>query len=173
MPYRPSSRSRPSSSRNMMPRSLPALSSFGPLSLTHHLEHGKVGTIFVDCIRQVSSLWTNFLIWSLNLCVVGSKPEETNEQQHIMDLQVALQRLPKVHLLALEAIIGHIKKCVLQCLAREIDTDSLLVLSIRPLLKRTMKCISPNLHCRWVGVSANSELSSYVLVLTLSRHSTA
>lgn len=41
---------------------------------------------------------------------VGSAPEEQNAQQHIQDLQVALLRLPKIHLLALDTLFGHIKK---------------------------------------------------------------
>ncbi|EJD07412.1 uncharacterized protein FOMMEDRAFT_100626 [Fomitiporia mediterranea MF3/22] len=43
---------------------------------------------------------------------MGSHPEEANEQQHIQDLQAALLRLPRVHLLVLEAIFGHIKKLI-------------------------------------------------------------
>ncbi|KAL5513060.1 RGA8 [Sanghuangporus vaninii] len=43
---------------------------------------------------------------------VGSKSEETNEQQHIENLQAALLRLPRIHLLVLEAIFGHIKSLI-------------------------------------------------------------
>ena len=42
---------------------------------------------------------------------VGSgNQEHTSEEQHIQDLQLALQKLPKVHLFVLDAIIKHIRE---------------------------------------------------------------
>ena len=44
---------------------------------------------------------------------VGSGAVEVpNEQQHIQDLQVALLRLPKIHLLVLDELFKHIKTYV-------------------------------------------------------------
>lgn len=48
-----------------------------------------------------------------DVCVVGEvKTEETqaSEEQHIQDLQSALQKLPRVHLIVLDAIIKHVKE---------------------------------------------------------------
>lgn len=39
--------------------------------------------------------------------------EDTCDPQRIQDLQVALLRLPKVHLLVLEALFGHLKAFVM------------------------------------------------------------
>ena len=45
---------------------------------------------------------------------VGSnKAEESHsEDQHILELQAALQRLPRVHLLTLDALVKHLKEYV-------------------------------------------------------------
>ncbi|TDL23780.1 hypothetical protein BD410DRAFT_856763 [Rickenella mellea] len=47
--------------------------------------------------------------------VVGGSTKnesESNDQQRLQDLQVALQRLPQVHLLVLDAIVGHLKTLI-------------------------------------------------------------
>jgi hypothetical protein len=46
--------------------------------------------------------------------IVGSAKAEgdVSEEQHLQDLQVALQRLPKVHLYVLDAIVSHLRKYV-------------------------------------------------------------
>ena len=49
--------------------------------------------------------------------LVGASAGDADVQQRIKDLQVALQRLPKVHLYVLEAIFSHIKTYVLVPLA--------------------------------------------------------
>ena len=40
------------------------------------------------------------------------KTEETqaSEEQHIQDLQLALQKLPRVHLIVLDALVKHVKE---------------------------------------------------------------
>ncbi|KAI5124190.1 hypothetical protein M0805_005041 [Coniferiporia weirii] len=43
---------------------------------------------------------------------IGSTSEETSDQQHIQDLQVALQRLPRVNLLVLDALFSHLKNLI-------------------------------------------------------------
>ena len=40
----------------------------------------------------------------------GKADEEVNEQQHIQDLQLALQKLPRVHLIVLDALVKHVKE---------------------------------------------------------------
>ncbi|KIJ65674.1 hypothetical protein HYDPIDRAFT_175034 [Hydnomerulius pinastri MD-312] len=42
----------------------------------------------------------------------GKAEGEPSEQQHIQDLQVALQRLPKVHLYVLDAVITHLRTLI-------------------------------------------------------------
>ncbi|KZT10072.1 uncharacterized protein LAESUDRAFT_741666 [Laetiporus sulphureus 93-53] len=42
----------------------------------------------------------------------GTKPEETSEEQHIQDVQGALQHLPKVHLMVLDTIVKHLKELI-------------------------------------------------------------
>lgn len=59
--------------------------------------------------------WWCYLLLScvLTVCckLVGAVAgAETPEQQRIEDLQVALLKLPKVHLVVLDAIIAHLKK---------------------------------------------------------------
>lgn len=47
-----------------------------------------------------------------NLQVVGTvkSEEQRSEQQHIMELQSALQKLPRVHLIVLDTLIKHLKE---------------------------------------------------------------
>jgi hypothetical protein len=43
--------------------------------------------------------------------VGGVKPEEQlSEEQHVQELQGALQKLPKIHLLVLDTILKHLKE---------------------------------------------------------------
>jgi hypothetical protein len=46
--------------------------------------------------------------------IVGSAKADgdVSQVQHLQDLQVALQRLPKVHLYVLDAIVSHLRKYV-------------------------------------------------------------
>ena len=41
---------------------------------------------------------------------MGSGTAETDVQQRIQDLQTALLKLPRIHLLVLDAILKHLKK---------------------------------------------------------------
>ncbi len=46
-----------------------------------------------------------------NFEVGAMKPEEQpSEQQHIQDLQTALQKLPRVHLIVLDTLVKHLKE---------------------------------------------------------------
>lgn len=40
----------------------------------------------------------------------AAKSEDNTEEQHIQDLGAALQRLPRVHLYVLDAIVSHLKR---------------------------------------------------------------
>ncbi|KAG0709279.1 hypothetical protein DFH29DRAFT_820737 [Suillus ampliporus] len=46
---------------------------------------------------------------------------EASEQQHLQDLQVALQRLPKVHLYVLDAIVSHLRNLIQSTTVEEAD----------------------------------------------------
>ncbi len=69
---------------------------------------------FVGCIPQVCVV-TMSCIPILNdfLSVGAPKPDdEAHGKEHIQDLQGALQRLPRVHLLVLDAFFAHLSQCV-------------------------------------------------------------
>lgn len=38
--------------------------------------------------------------------------EQPSEEQHVQDLQVALQKLPRIHLIVLDTLIKHLRECV-------------------------------------------------------------
>lgn len=61
---------------------------------------------------RFAHVWTSFL--RLTMRIVGSAKAGgmASEQQHLQDLQVALQRLPRVHLYVLDAIVSHLRRYV-------------------------------------------------------------
>ncbi|TFY64373.1 hypothetical protein EVJ58_g2657 [Rhodofomes roseus] len=55
----------------------------------------------------------------------NSKAEDSHsEDQHILELQAALQRLPRVHLLTLDAIVKHLKELIASTPAAETDESN-------------------------------------------------
>lgn len=38
--------------------------------------------------------------------------EQPSEEQHVQELQAALQKLPRIHLIVLDTLIKHLKECV-------------------------------------------------------------
>ncbi|THH01772.1 hypothetical protein EW145_g6857, partial [Phellinidium pouzarii] len=107
-----------------------------PMSAVHHLREGlntvAPGHTFPDEVfanYDAPVIASTVKLWALELDPplatwegwddirriypsVGSSSEETNDQQHLQDLQVALQRLPRIHLLVLEAIFSHLKNLI-------------------------------------------------------------
>ena len=54
--------------------------------------------------------------------IVGSAGKvdgEPSEEQHLQDLQIALQRLPKVHLYVLDALVTHLRTLIVSTAAEE------------------------------------------------------
>lgn len=71
----------------------------------------KAGTSCANYTQQVSLQPSSSSRFS-HLVLVGSGAsgeEPPSEDQHIQDLQAALQKLPKVHLLVLDTIVRHLK----------------------------------------------------------------
>jgi len=70
----------------------------------------------------------------------NSKAEESHsEEQHILELQAALQRLPRVHLLTLDAIVKHLKELIANTPAAEADeTNEVYITKLALTMGRTI-----------------------------------
>ena len=106
--------SRQRCSANMMLQCLQPVLSCGLLNWIRLSLFGMDGMILGNCILLVSLHISGRMILRLITRLVGSSKAvgEPSEQQHLQDLQAALQRLPRVNLYVLDAIISHLRRCV-------------------------------------------------------------
>lgn len=68
----------------------------------------KLWTLELDPPLALYEGWDDFR--RLYPTMGAAKSEDNTEEQHIQDLGAALQRLPRVHLYVLDAIVSHLKR---------------------------------------------------------------